>query len=187
MSERILTANVKAELAKANIQLALFVELIFDSGALRMWSGVGSFTLLGNVYTGVGNFGGIDRIEENAGDTKATGMVLTLSGIPSSLIATCLTEKFQGRPASIWLGLFDSSWALINDPVKIFKGRMDYPLIEEGGETATISVYVESLLIDLERPRVRRYTNEDQAELYPGDTLAYVAGLQNRDIVWKSE
>lgn len=187
MGERVLTANVKAELTKSNIQIGIFVECIFDGGPLRLWSGIGNFTLLGNVYTGVGSLGGISPIEESADDIRASGVVLTLSGIPSSLISLILTEHFQSRAATVYFAFFNDQWALINDPVMVFSGRMDYPVLEEGGDTAKISVYVESELIDLERPRVRRYTDADQQALFAGDRgLEFVATIQNQDVVWQS-
>lgn len=188
MSERTLTTAVKAELTKGNIQIAVFVECVFDGGPLRLWTGMGNFTLNGNVFAGVGSLAGISAIQESADDIRAAGVVLSLSGVPSSLISLILTEHFQSRPATIWLAFFTSAWALIPDAVNLFTGRMDYPVLEDGGDTAKISVYVESELVDLERPRVRRFTHEDQWELYPGDRgLEYVASIQNMDVVWKSE
>lgn len=188
MSTRDLTPLVKDELEKGLVRLAMFVECIFDDGPLRLWSGLGPYTFNGQIYEGAGSLGGIDAIEENAGDVKATGVAMKLSGIPSDMVALCLAEHFQGRPVTIWFAMFDENGALIPDAIQIFKGRMDYPVIEEGGETATITVFAESLLIDLERPRIRRYTNEDQTSAFPGDMgLEFTAAIQNVEIVWQSK
>lgn len=185
MGERDITSAVKAELAKDNIQLGLFAEMIFDGGPLRLWSGIGDKLLNGNVYSGVGDLGKVDRIEENAGDVRAAGIALSLSGIPSSMIAAVLLENFQGRPINLWLGLFDPGWNLIGNAIKLNGYKLDYPTIDEGGETCTITAFAESILTDLERPRVRRYTDEDQRNLYPNDTgLSQVASLQNKEITW---
>jgi hypothetical protein len=169
MGERDLTAAIKAELSKDQVQIALFVEMIFDSGALRLWSGIGDRILNGNTFNGAGQFGKIDRIEESAGDIKAAGITLSLSGIPANLRALAEDEDCQGRPVNVWLGFFDSDWTLIANAVKLNGYLMDYPIIEEGGSTCTITVFCESILADLERPKVRRYTHEDQQDLYPGD------------------
>lgn len=187
MSERDLTAAVKSELDKSQVSLALFVEIIFDGGPFRVWSGIGDRTLNGNKFIGVGNLGGIDKFEENGGDIRASGIAMSLSGIPTSSLALALLENFQGRPVTCWLQLFDMDGGPIDDPITLNKYKCDYPVIDEGGETASITVYAESLLADLERPRVRRYTHEDQQMLYPGDLgLEYVAAIQNKQIIWKS-
>jgi hypothetical protein len=57
--------------------------------------------------------------------------------------------------------------------------------IEENADTSVISVTAENVLIKLERPVVRRFTNEDQKSRFPDDRgLEYVAGLQDKDILW---
>ena len=187
MSERLLSDAVKAALISGMVQLGVFVECLFDGGPVRIWSGVGPYVLNGDLFTGAGHFGGIDKIEESSGDVRAVGIAMTLSGIESSYISLVLQEHFQGRACTVWLAFFDLNWVLIPDVTVQFKGRMDYPVIEEGGDTCTITVNAESILIDLERPRVRRYTNEDQVALYPGDRgMEFIAAIQNKDTIWKA-
>lgn len=182
---RDLTAAVEAELDKNEVRLGVFVEIIFDGGSFRAWSGLGDRSLNGNIFMGVGNMGGISSIEESAGDVRASTVALTLSGIDVSLLSIALQEEFQGRPATVWLQMFDIDWGAIDDPVQLNKFRCDYPVIEKGGETFSITVYADSILVDLERQRVRRYTHEDQQTLYPGDLgLEFVASIQNQEVVW---
>jgi hypothetical protein len=65
---------------------------------------------------------------------------------------------------------------------------MDTMQITDAGETSQVRIACESRLIDLQRARERRFTDEDQQELYPGDLgLEYVAGLQEREIAWGKE
>jgi len=186
MGERLLTSAIKAEIVAKVVRMEIFAKMEFDSGSLRMWTGIGDKTFLSEVYKGVGELGGIDRVDEQAGDVRATGITLTLSGIPASLRNVVLTEHFQNRPVTIWAAFFDSNYNLIADEVMLFRGSMDYPVIHDGPETISVTLFAESRLIDLERPRIRRYTDEDQRQLHPTDTgLRFMAGLQNRDIVWK--
>lgn len=197
MSERDLTAAIKSEVGKDAVNLALFAELLFGNyvdgvfvltGAVRLWSGLGPITFRDEQYIGVGDLAAISSIQESADDIKAVRLAMSLSGLSKSLLAACMTEHTQGRPASLWLGFFDANWQLIPDEILLFKGRMDYPDFTKTGETMTITINAESHLIDLERPRVRRYTDADQQELHPGDTgLRFMAGLQNKEVPWSSK
>jgi len=57
--------------------------------------------------------------------------------------------------------------------------------IEEQAEAASISVTAENVLVKLERPVVRRFTNEDQKSRFPDDRgLEFVASLQDKEIFW---
>ena len=67
----------------------------------------------------------------------------------------------------------------------VFTGYMDTMLIDEGPETSTIVTSVESRLIDLERPRNRRYTTENQKQRHSGDlAFDFVESLQNQRLQW---
>lgn len=84
------------------------------------------------------------------------------------------------------MALFDTATAaMLNDPIPVFAGRMDTMRLQDTGETTTVTVSCESRLIDLERARERRYTDEDQKELYPDDRgFEYVADLQDKEVLW---
>lgn len=181
---RSLTTAFKNHISGASVTPILLFYADFPSGAVRAWSGYGTLSWGGNNYTGIGDFGGVDRVEEGS-DHSAKGIVFTLAGIPSSLIALALADAYQGRTCTLWLGAMDSTGAVIADPYQFFSGRMDVMEIEDGGDTATIKLTGENRLIDLNRPRARRYTHEDQQIDYPGDLgLEYVAGLQDKKIYW---
>jgi hypothetical protein len=156
------------------------VDLVFDSGPLRLWTGVGTRSINGNDYTGAGNFLQVSEMRETA-EIQAAGATLTLSGIPSELLSLALTEPYQQRPARIYFGLVGSE----ADMAEVFTARMDQITIEEGPETCTIQLTVENVLVDLERPRVLRYTNNDQQSRFPGDRgFEFVETIQNRELFW---
>lgn len=182
---RTLTAGMISACAAQQVAPAYFVEMIFDSTPLRLWSGSGNITWGGRTFTGTGDLGGISEIEES-GKVAANGIELTLSGIPSGTISLALAEPYRGRRVYVWLGFFNTTtWALIADPVAVFAGRIDTMRIKDSGETATIALSCESKLIDMQRARERRYTYEDQVDLFAGDKgFEYVAGLQEKEIFW---
>lgn len=183
---RALTSGMQTAVAATVVRPALFAALEFDSGTVRMWTGLGSIVWDGNTYLGAGNMCGVAPIQEVA-DNSAQGTSFTLNGIPSSLLSLALTESYQGRSAKLWLAAFDASNAIIADPYLIFGGRMDTMTIDDGGETGSITLTAENQLIDLNRSRERRYTDQDQKIDYPTDRgLEYIAGLQDKQIVWGS-
>ena len=57
--------------------------------------------------------------------------------------------------------------------------------IEEGPDTSTIQLSVENKLVDLERPRVARYTSAYQKDKFNGDLgLDFVESLQDQKLTW---
>jgi hypothetical protein len=57
--------------------------------------------------------------------------------------------------------------------------------IEDSGETSTITLTIESKLVELNRARVRRYTHESHQSRHPNDTFfSFVADLQDKPVVW---
>ncbi len=184
MSSRELTSDVTAEIAKTVVQPIVLVEMAFDSGTLRMWSGGGDLYWNSLTWLGAGELGSVSEIKETE-DVQANGITLSLTGIPSEYISLALSESYQGRTVTVWLGFLDSALEVISDPKQIFSGRMDVMEISEGAETSSISIAVESRMIDLLKSREWRYTHEDQQIDYPGDMgLEFVSDLQNKEIKW---
>lgn len=181
---RDLTASVQSAIAAAEVKPILLFEGNFSSGQVYLWSGYGDLSWNGQTWEGVGNLAAVSPITEND-EVQANGISVSLQGIPSEMIALALLEVGQGRLGRIYIGFLDANDAVIADPVLAFEGRLDVPSIEEGGETSSISITYESRLIDLQRPRETRYTNEEQQRLYPSDVgFEYVPALQEKVINW---
>ena len=137
-----------------------------------------------NTFTGLGDLMNVSPISESD-QVEAIGASLSLTGIKSSLISAALSANYTNRNASIYLGLFDTSKSVIADVYTLFKGKMDIMKIDEGAETATITLNVESRLIAFDRPKERRFTHEDQQERFSGDLgLEFVPDLQDKEIIW---
>lgn len=171
-----------SEFSEDSLAPFLAVELNFDSGILRLWNGYSDITIDGASYTGSGNLLQISEIEEN-GEVAARGVSITLTGLSTEIISIALQENYQNRTAKVFIGAIKSDGTI--QSYQVFGGRLDVLGIEESGETASVSVTAENRLIDLERPRIRRYTSEDQKSLYPGDLgLDYVNDLQDKTLDW---
>lgn len=178
MARTIPTAILTA-LAQKVVAPIFAVEIFFDSGVLRLWNGHGTKTLNGNTYTGAGNLLAIGDLEE-VSDLGARGTSVTLSGIPSTYISVALNEPYQRRICNIYFGVETESTTIL-----AFSGYVDTMTIEDTPTQATITITVESKLVELERVKERRYTHESQKSRFPTDTFfSYVADLQDKEIVW---
>ena len=165
---RTLTAGVAAAVQGDFIASAV-VEMLFDSGAVRLWTGIGDLVFAGDTYTGAGTFGDITPIQESAA-LRANGITLTFSGASQALIDIAKDESVQGRTVNVWYAVFDANHALIADPFQAFAGFADAIQISDGGAESVITLTAENDLVDLKRPLERRYyTDEDQQREFPGD------------------
>lgn len=182
---RDLHADLATAITQPVVAPVFLFKAEFDAGDVLAWTGYGDLSFGGDTYLGVGDFGGVDKVDESS-EVRANGATISLSGIPSSLLAIALAEPYQGRPCTLFLGALNlTTGALIDTPYPILSARMDVMTIEEGAETGTINLTVENRLIELYRAKERRYTHEDQINEYAGDLgLEYVAGLQEKPLNW---
>jgi len=201
---RELAPLVKDELSNKILEPFFAVDLDFDSAPLFLWSGYGNLTIGSKTYTGAGQLLNISSVSETT-EMEAKGATISVSGIPSSFLSIALQEPYQGRECRIFFGvvvneelLLESGGLMLTEAgdiivteasginlTEIFSGELDQMNIEETGDTATVSVTAENILVKLERPVVRRFTNEDQKSRFPNDRgLEYVASLQDKDILW---
>jgi len=181
-------ASLLASLSQPQVLPFYAVEMDFDSAPVRFWTGYGDRTIGGETYLGTGNLLSIGGLEE-VNDLSAKRITLQLSGVPASLVSLALQEPYQNRDCKIYFGAND-----ITDPtevfsvIEVFSGLMDVMTIEDSGDTSTISLTVESKLVRLEKASNWRYTQGSHQSRYSSDTFfAYVADLQDRDIVWGRE
>lgn len=208
MTGRSLPEAIAYGVKGAEVRAFWAVDLLFDSpNQIYMWSGLGDLSLGGNTYTGVGDLLQISEMQESS-DIAAYGATLTLSGIPTSTVDLALAEPYQGRKALVKFGirggpsgplLTEAGEAILTEAgellliedaittgMTIFSGEMDQMVINYGPETVSISLAVESRLVNLRNPRIRRYTDEDHQARYPGDVaFGFVTRLQNESLEWK--
>jgi len=203
---RDLSTAISSSLEDGIVYPFFAVELEFDSpNTLRLWTGYGTLVYEGVSYYGTGELLNISTVEETM-EIAAKGATLTLSAVPAEVISLALQEPYQGRVCKIFFGMFSTdtllqedsvSYILMQDGAKIgleaqetgltevFTGYMNQMSIEEGPESSSIQLSVENKLVDLERPRVARYTSAYQKDKFAGDLgLDFVESLQDQKLVW---
>jgi hypothetical protein len=195
MSRDIPSALLNA-LSGSSIQPFYAVELMFDPktvtdingdpftvGPLRLYTGLGDRVI--QVQGSNQTFSGTDGLLSVSGldevsDLSAKSIQLTLSGINISILSIALQEPYQRRACRLYFGE-DS----VSDVVQIFAGKMNKMRIQDDASTSSITLDVESNLIELQRSSGWRYTDENHQSRYSGDTFfSYVQAIQDQQVAW---
>ncbi len=183
MTVRDISSQLLTVFQSTDFEPVLLFKFEFDSGDLRLWNGYRDLTFASEVYTGSGLLLAVSRIEESQ-NLKASNLILTLSGINPSIVSIALTEDYQGRPFTLWLGALDINGVLVPEPLLVFKGEMDVMTLADDAETATVELVVENDLIILQRKKERRFNDEDQEIDFPGDRFfEFVPSIQKKKVV----
>ena len=198
---------IQSALEASEIQPLFAVQLMLDAQPLYFWTGLGDLTIDGITYVGTGQFLAVSEMEETA-EIAAKGAVITLSGIPSELLSLAISTPYQGRLCKILFGAINANKQYLKQEngdfvlteaggridvtdgddtpaINLFTGYIDKMDIDEGPETSTIAMSIESRLIDLERPRIFRFSDQNQKTRYPTDKgLEFVEDLQDKQFNW---
>jgi len=185
---RDITSDFNTAIKDTVVQPIFAIELEFSDGTLRFWTGYGDITMTAGgsskTFTGTGDLLTISPIGESS-TLQMQGITVALTGIKSSLISTALTAQYTNRNGTLYMGLLNSSGAVIADVYTLFKGKMDVLNINEGAETSTISLNIESRLVSFDLPLNRMYTLEDQQVDFSSDLgFEFIPDLQDKEIIW---
>lgn len=173
---------------KNDISHALFIDLTLDSTTYYISSAYRNYTINGNVYNQLGYLlqaGSItDDLKTSNGD-----LVISLSGIPSSLMTKVLTTPIKGGSVVIRRGFFNTVNTTLNTAQVYvrYQGIITNYAIDEnfdvltGDRTHTIAVTCASINQLLENKVTGQRTNKsDRQKYYPGDiSFNRVKDLQN--------
>ncbi len=169
-------------LRKPAIEAIIMTELLFESGAVRVHSGVGDAIYQGTVFKGTGVLGKLGQVKQS-GKIQPYKLRLTLSGIPQELASTALTERYQNRPGTVYFAAKDQLGQIVCRDV-LFAGRMDVMTVRLG-TPSVIQLDINSRGQDWKNARNARYTNADQQARHPGDKFfEYVSQMAEKEIHW---
>ena len=165
----------------------LAVKAEFDTDEIRVWTGVDDISLNSETYTGAGSLLNVSRVDET-NELNSEGVSIGLSYMDATVLDHALTENYQNRPVTIFMGFTTGGTNNIKGYLTVFKGRMINMSINDTPDGASIMLSAENRLIDLATPRGYRYTHQAQDHLFSGDLgVQYIQKIQDKEITWGEE
>lgn len=178
-------ANLISRLGAEHQVLFFAVKAEFDTDTIRVWTGAEDLTIHSETYAGAGQLLSFGTVEEGT-DLKSTGLTVGLTGMDATILNLGLTEQYQNRPITFFLGYLSGETNNVAGTVTLFKGRMTAMTINDDPiNGSTISVSAENRLVDLKRPSNLRYSKASQKYIDSADTgFNRVLSIQDMEIMW---
>ena len=184
--DRGASGAVVTQLGNAASEPCHLFEFYLDDQTVRTTDAYRNLVWGGNTYIGAGNLLNFDGIEESATLQVASARI-QLTGVLQDSISLLLSHNYIDRRIVIYKA-FISGAGVVVDPIPIFDGRADSPIIEEDPSAGTCMVTLSAAQhwIDFER-RPGRHTNDAEEQIwFPGDKgFEFVSSL-NKPIKWGS-
>ena len=175
---------ITSRLGQDHQELFFAVKAEFDTDDILVCTGNDDLVINSETYTGAGSLLSISSVEDTL-DLKPTGISIALSGMDADVLNMSLTENYQNRDISVFMGFLMGGSNEVAGVLKVFAGRMMSLDVSDSLDGAVVGITAENRLIDLERPSNLRYTAESQKFIDSGDTsLNRVQQLQDKQIAW---
>lgn len=169
----LLTTEAREAMKSGRIQAANLCELDFSFGTERYWTGLTPLEHEGRTWSGVGNLGTISRLEASQ-DLRANGLQLAIKvpferGNPVPRFKNLRASEYKNRQARVIVAFFNEGFARVIHVLerRYFMDVLDYEI--NPTESALLTLKIESELMAGGRRSVRRWTDVQQRDTYPGD------------------
>ena len=179
------TGAFQTEIVKSANKPFHLVKLSFDDVSYFLSDAYIPVTYDSNTYTPTGSFLAFsDIVETNEANIETIS--ISLSGVDTTYINLFLEGGYLDRTVQIYKAFLDSNDALVSDPLLIFDGRLNNPVIKEDVEagTSTIAVQASSLFVDFDRINTRFTNNESQQSFFAGDTGFRFSSVVVKELNW---
>jgi hypothetical protein len=138
----------------------------------------------GQKFLCVGPFLQFGTIEESA-DFQITSLTITLGGMRGEDLALFLENQYIDQPVKVWRVWRDENGNLVDNPVLIFDGSIDRPVISDDPDGGvTIGCGASSQWITYTRTAGRRTNDDEQQHYYAGDDIFKFANDAIKDLKW---
>jgi len=126
---------------------------------------------------------GLSEFSEQT-DISKTSLTLTLSGAEQSFISIVLNENVINDDVTIFRGLLDSSNALIDEPIILYKGNIENFSIQESETTSNVVLSIVSQWADFDKKNGRKTNNTSQQRFFSTDVGMDFSSETITDIKW---
>jgi len=179
------TGAFQTEIVKSANKPFHLVKLSFDDVSYFLSDAYIPVTYDSDTYTPTGSFLAFsDIVETNEANIETIS--ISLSGVDTTYINLFLSGGYLDRTVQIYKAFLDSNDALVSDPLLIFDGRLNNPVIKEDVDagTSTIAVQASSLFVDFDRINTRFTNNESQQSFFAGDTGFRFSSVVVKELNW---
>ena len=179
------TGAFQTEIVKSANKPFHLVKLSFDDVSYFLSDAYIPVTYDSNTYTPTGSFLAFsDIVETNEANIETIS--ISLSGVDTTYVNLFLSGGYLDRTVQIYKAFLDSNDALVSDPLLIFDGRLNNPVIKEDVEagTSTVAVQASSLFVDFDRINTRFTNNESQQSFFSGDTGFRFSSVVVKELNW---
>lgn len=175
---------ITGRLAADHQQIFFAVKAEFDSGDVLLWNGAEDLIINSETYAGAGQLLSVGDIDDDA-ELKSAGLVLSISGMDATVLNYALTENYQNRFITLFMGFLMGGANEAAGVMTLFKGRMVNLGVVDTPDGASITINAENRLLDLKRPSNLRYTKNAQSSIDSSDTgFNRINTLQDKTFVW---
>lgn len=161
--------------------LALFID--FDvSGTsnphepMRINSGIKNYDIDGNTFSPSELILAIGAVGETL-EINESGITISMSGIDNDLVEIARDEDFQNTTVEIDILYLDQNHDLLGN-TRYFTGVIENMVYTQDREDIIVDISCASFLKQLNNPKIRRYTQADQKDIYPDDNSFLWIDLQ---------
>jgi hypothetical protein len=178
---RSLTTSAAALIASGRAALAqlVYVETYGGNPPVLLNTSGWDLTWDGSTYLGAAGLGTINVIKDEPGELP--GLSFEIAAVPAALsIALVDAQNMKGKSCVIRTALMNIDTCVIEDAQIEWQGRIDTLTIDG----PTVVVTAEPAALDLVRPSVFRYTNDDQQRLHSGDLGFEFVTDSETPIIW---
>ncbi len=180
---RTIHADTLAALSDPTVRFMYMVEIQMDSGTIAFNGALKNYVVDSKTFVGLGNLGRVGAVQEST-QLDPASISISLSGVNQTLVAAILGENYLNRRGLVYIAILDESDNIIGDPILHFDGLIA-SLDITYGRTSSISLTLNDRLVLWNRPKVRRYTKQDQQVSYPSDKgFDFVESIANKEVIW---
>ena len=186
---RPMTSAMGIALSEQVIRPVLIAYLDIASDPIAMWTGAGTFqpsgspdsVLNGKSFFSSQSFADVSDIKEDQGIGGPVTLILKAEALDQDALRQLVRDRreWRGRPAYLWLGLFNESLnAVLEYPIRIKTGIMTSVTVTR----STSEVYIQMVIdADLQNAKTAPFRLLDHGRVWPSDTFSsFIIELSNK-------